>query len=186
MYRIRNTKTHELWTNANGWGLGEYDSFTELERDTLNLPLDGAWEFDYGAQRKQMQAERERVEKEFAAHLATHDYLAEREHLTINIDARRWFDRNAGNTYHSVQVSVNGEHIGGVNFAYGYDEQYLQTALTVLQKAGIFPKTGLHYPSGASVDYMYFMDAKRDKKRTFYVTCSDVGRKKDLHNGGKD
>ena len=58
----------------------------------------------------------------------------------IIIDARRWFDRINGNTYHSVTVTVKharkDDLVLRCEFAYGYDEQYLQTADALLHKAG--------------------------------------------------
>lgn len=43
LYLIRNKVTNELWTNSDGWGDDVADIFTEDERDTLDLPLDGEW-----------------------------------------------------------------------------------------------------------------------------------------------
>ena len=71
----------------------------------------------------------------------------------IVIEVKRWFDKINGNTYHSVNVYVNGEFIGRVPFAYGYDRQYLQTAHTMLQEVGIYPITGKMLSSGANKDY---------------------------------
>jgi hypothetical protein len=45
-YRIRNIKTRLLWSNEYGWGGEGYTLFTQAERDTLSLPLDGFWEQD--------------------------------------------------------------------------------------------------------------------------------------------
>lgn len=42
----------------------------------------------------------------------------------------------AGNTYHSVEVYVNCKFIGRVDYAYGYDDAYKQTALEILDRAG--------------------------------------------------
>ena len=77
----------------------------------------------------------------------------------IIIDARRWFDRTYGNTYHSVTVTVKHTRkedlVLRCDFAYGYDEQYLQTAHELL------------HPT------------RYDRKK-FHVTCVDVQRKKEL------
>ena len=32
-----------FWSNADGWVATGYDTFTALERETLPLPLGGAW-----------------------------------------------------------------------------------------------------------------------------------------------
>jgi hypothetical protein len=98
----------------------------------------------------------------------------------IIIDAKRWFDRKYGNTYHSVSVNVDGKHIGRADFAYGYGEQYLQSAHEILMDAGIFPRTGEHFKSGADKDYSGFMDDMRNNREKYHVTCADVSRKKDL------
>ena len=49
--------------------------------------------------------------------------LEKEKHLVIN--GRRWFEKVNGNTYHSVNVWINGQHIGGVGFEYGYGDQYI-------------------------------------------------------------
>ena len=91
----------------------------------------------------------------------------------IIIDARRWFDRTYGNTYHSVTVTVKHTRkedlVLRCDFAYGYDEHYLQTAHELLHKAGYF-----------GPDYRDFRDAMRCDRSKFHVTCVDVQRKKEL------
>lgn len=43
-YRIISTDCKAFWSNADGWvGLYGSDIFTEKERETLNLPIDGCW-----------------------------------------------------------------------------------------------------------------------------------------------
>ena len=97
----------------------------------------------------------------------------------IKIVGRRWFDRVNGNTYHSVYVcNDDNSLIGKCKFAYGYGEGYLQTAHQILQDAGIYPKTGERFASGADKDYHDFLLDRRENK--FFITVSDVGRKKDL------
>ena len=95
------------------------------------------------------------------------------------IIARRWFDKKNGNTYHSVEVyGDNNEFIGKNPFEYGYDEHYLQTAHEILQKEGYYPKTDNRLASGLGEDYHQFLMDIRDSK--FLVSCTDVGRRKDL------
>jgi hypothetical protein len=31
------------WSNEDGWCKETFDTFTDEERDTLNLPIDGVW-----------------------------------------------------------------------------------------------------------------------------------------------
>ena len=100
----------------------------------------------------------------------------QRPHITII--ARRWFQRTYGNTYHSVTVLADGVEIGRIPFAYGYGEQYLQSAFEVLQGKGFYPhvRDGRH----SSSDYSIFRQDMMDHRESFTVTCSDVGRQKDL------
>lgn len=42
---VFNTKDPDLcWSSTNGWGFDDYDTFTDEERESLRLPLDGEWE----------------------------------------------------------------------------------------------------------------------------------------------
>lgn len=54
---------------------------------------------------------------------------------TLKIEGRRWFQKSYGNTYHSVTVYVNDEVLRK-DFEYGYGNQYLQTAIELLQANG--------------------------------------------------
>lgn len=91
----------------------------------------------------------------------------------IIIDARRWFDRVYGNTYHSVTVTVKHARKDDVvlrcGYEYGYGEQYLQTAHELLRQAGYF-----------GPEYSEFSCCVRNDRKKFHVTCTDVPRKKEL------
>lgn len=108
--------------------------------------------------------------------------------MHYRIVAKRWFQPTYGNTYHSVAVyKVEGEGseyketcLGYAPFQYGYGEQYLMTALGILQNAGVYEKTGKRGPNGSSADYNAFMDEMREHRERFAVFVSDVARKKDL------
>lgn len=84
------------------------------------------------------------------------------------IDAKRWFDRVNGNTYHSVNVYKNGELLDRIAFNYGYGNHYEQTALEILKKHG---ETGQ--------DILWKFKEEKGKKNVM-VFCNDVKRKKDL------
>lgn len=56
---------------------------------------------------------------------------------SIFVEARLWFDKTYGNTYHSVRLEANGLSVGQVGLTYGYGEHYEQTALTYLKKVGL-------------------------------------------------
>jgi hypothetical protein len=71
--------------------------------------------------------------------------------------AKRWFDRVNGNTYHSVRVVrvADGAVIVGA-FQYGYGDQYRQTALEIMARAGWLPKKYTDRDErGRSQLYMY-------------------------------
>ena len=117
---------------------------------------------------------------------------------TITIDARRWFQKTYGNTYHSVRVYVNNEYLGGVDFAYGYDRQYIQTAFDILSNNGIFPyrrtkKLATVNAGEGAREYQTpqesinkhaawekFNQDMRDHRAKYHITCVDVDRKRDL------
>jgi hypothetical protein len=98
----------------------------------------------------------------------------------ITISGRRWFDRINGNTYHSVDVYANGQHIGRNPYEYGYGDQYIQTAHEMLQESGICKKTGERLKSGIGKDYYEFMQDMRTNRSKYVIIVSDVPRKKDL------
>ena len=87
----------------------------------------------------------------------------------ITVSGRRWFEKLNGNTYHSVDVYVNGDHIGREDFAYGYGSQYTQTAMQIL-------KDNFFLPIEATEPLWWL------KKGGFKVidVVTDVARKKDL------
>lgn len=87
----------------------------------------------------------------------------------VQIVGRRWFQRTAGNTYHSVEVWANGERVFRCPFAYGYDDQYLQTAYEWMQANG-YANPGERY--GGTLQL-------REKLGATW-TVSDVARKGDL------
>ena len=99
--------------------------------------------------------------------------------MLIEIHAKRWFNRSCGNTYHSVTVVVDDKIVDRCPYAYGYDNQYLQTAHKLLQKAGIYPTTG-EYRNGFPIDYHNFLQDMRNDTHKFITTCYDVKRKRDL------
>ena len=94
----------------------------------------------------------------------------------LHIDGRRWFDRANGNTYHSVRIFANGELIGTVPYEYGYDDQFLQTALDWLREQGLIEPQS-YYANGCPKNYgtQYLRESLGG---TYSV--SDVRRKKDL------
>lgn len=85
----------------------------------------------------------------------------------LRIVGKRWFQKSFGNTYHSVEIWVNNEKLY-VPFAYGYGNQFLETARAELVRAG------------------YLVDLENYYNFVDFVRCHgsfdviDVERKKDL------
>jgi len=83
----------------------------------------------------------------------------------FTIEARRWFQKSYGNTYHSVRVyDESGKLIGENLFEYGYGDQWELTSNKLIQE--YFDSTGEY-----ANDTPFY-------KATSSVT--DVERKKDL------
>ena len=93
-------------------------------------------------------------------------------------NAVRWFDRQNGNTYHSVRITncKTGQVIVGLNapYEYGYSDQYRYTALDAMAKALWLPKKyrGRHdngFPLSANYErenaYPIYWDVKDGLKR---------------------
>lgn len=90
---------------------------------------------------------------------------------TITLDAKRWFSKSVGSTYHSVTILVNGKQVDRVDFAYGYGDQYQWTAAKHLASLG-------HLPDIRSPESLWrYCDRMKIHLMNF---VSDVGRKKDL------
>jgi hypothetical protein len=98
----------------------------------------------------------------------------------VTIRGRRWFQKSAGNTYHSVSVSVDGEPVGQAEFVYGYGDHYIQTAHSLLQNAGIYPKGDDSAPNGIPASWEKFRADMMDYRDRFDVSVVDVDRKRDL------
>jgi hypothetical protein len=97
---------------------------------------------------------------------------------SIHINARRWFERTNGNTYHSVSVLVDGAEIGVAPFSYGYDEHYMVTAGKLLQA----------FAPELAPDDAYDLGRwtwRESSGHTITSDVVDVQRKRDLHNGGR-
>lgn len=100
--------------------------------------------------------------------------------MYIKLDAKRWYDKTNGNTYHSVkllEVSGYGRNykenlIAHEPFAYGYDDAYLQTAFKLLQNSDCALRYGLN-------KYHTFIRHISNNEK-WVIDCTDVTRKKDL------
>jgi hypothetical protein len=87
----------------------------------------------------------------------------------LKIVGRRWYGRTHGNTYHAVDIYVNGKLVAEIPKTYGYGEQYVFTARKWLAANGyVVPdKNNLHiwtYCDEHGVDLKYEAeDVKRMK-----------------------
>ena len=89
---------------------------------------------------------------------------------------RRWFGKTHGNTYHSVEIIVDGNCIHKIDYAYGYGQQYEDSAKNWLDANGYLP--GIHKKHGTPGESLW-----RYCERIGIVytrSASDVQRKKDL------
>ncbi len=94
----------------------------------------------------------------------------------ISIFGKRWFERVNGNTYHTVEISIDGKFVHKVSRAYGYGDMYEQSALGWLSKAGYLPE--IKRFEWGSTEGLY---AYCQRKNIIYIKhVADVHRKKDL------
>lgn len=94
----------------------------------------------------------------------------------IRLLGRRWFQRTYGNTYHSVEIWIDGEQVHKVDKSYGYDSQYLESAKKWLDKEGYLP-TLEHYNYGGSESLWRYC---LRNNICFINQVFDVEREKDL------
>ena len=57
-----------------------------------------------------------------------------RKPRVIHIHGRRWFEKTNGNTYHTVVIWIDGEHVYKSGITYGYGNHHEQTAEEWLRK----------------------------------------------------
>lgn len=89
---------------------------------------------------------------------------------SITIIGKRWFNRRTGNTYHSAQILIDGQTIHIIDYAYGYDQAYLDNAVNWL-KTNHLIKIDEHEP-------IWNYCKKNNIK--FEYSVSNVQRKSDL------
>ena len=52
----------------------------------------------------------------------------------LEINAKEWFDKSAGNSYFSAVVVLDDEVVAELPFQYGYGDHYLDMAMQEIQK----------------------------------------------------
>ena len=97
---------------------------------------------------------------------------------SITITGRKWFERTNGNTYHSAEAVIDGEMVGRVDYAYGYGDQWEQSAVDLLQASGKLPEPLTCYQSTRSNEPLRQYCERLGIK--LYRHVSDVARKRDL------
>ena len=91
----------------------------------------------------------------------------------IVLEARKWFDKVNGNTYHSVCVDVVFDDFSRETYTvgqtYGYSNVYRETAIEVLKKNGVFGSENINLSREC-----------QDRGIVFIEICNNV-LKRDLH-----
>jgi precorrin-6x reductase len=91
----------------------------------------------------------------------------------VVVFARRWFQRSYGNTYHTVELWVDGVRVGKSGITYGYGSHYQYTAGAMLIDAD--------HPFASRMDDAYdFLYACRADDVRVVANVVDVDRKRDL------
>lgn len=88
----------------------------------------------------------------------------------IAIIGRRWFQKSYGNTYHTVQVLVNGVEVFQSPKSYGYGEHYLQTARDWLVSNGVI----------GECNHMRIYCEDEGRNIAYSASVHDVRRERDL------
>lgn len=52
----------------------------------------------------------------------------------IEINAKEWFDKSAGNSYFSAKINIDGKEVGILPFQYGYGDHYVDMASKWLEE----------------------------------------------------
>lgn len=89
----------------------------------------------------------------------------------IKVFGRRWWNRSCGNTYHTVDIYLNGKLLHTTTMRYGHGGQYMDTAFAWLEDNGYLPKREHREPPWLLADKMGFK---------FIQDVVDVKRKRDL------
>lgn len=67
--------------------------------------------------------------------------LAQRKQKRFVVNARKWFDKTYGNTYHAVEVTdLKTGKVMKSQRRYGYGNQYMQTADELIKSNGLRSK----------------------------------------------
>ena len=96
---------------------------------------------------------------------------------SLTIIGRKWFQRSYGNTYHTAEIIVNGISVVKTPLAYGYGDQYLESAAQWLEDHGDMPNRRHHKNGSAEPLWQYF---REDRGVAYTAVAIDVSRERDL------
>lgn len=99
-----------------------------------------------------------------------------RKMSSLVLVGRRWFNKNFGNTYHSVEIIADGKPVHKVPYAYGYGDQWEYSARDWLDSNGYLP--GRETKEGTPGEALWRYCERVGIQYT--RTVVDVQRKKDL------
>jgi hypothetical protein len=125
--------------------------------------------------RKKMDNRMEAYDRDAEAALV--ESLRKPDHLVIF--ARRWFHNRNGNTYHSVDLYVDGQFLAYSPYTYGYDNQYMHTAFLLLKQYGYFDSS-LERPNGSPIAFDAFVRWCGEPESKAVIIEVNVQRRKDL------
>lgn len=101
--------------------------------------------------------------------------------MIIHVNAKRWFQKTYGNTYHSVEVFERGKNkVFKVPFVYGYGEHYKVTASKLISEN--FPEVLKILGDDAKLSLNYWRNLEKLEQNDIIIifNVNDVNRKKDL------
>lgn len=92
---------------------------------------------------------------------------------SIEIQARRWFQKSYGNTYFAGELYINDQLVVKIDFQYGYDNQCVVELIELAIKEGKLPANTEKNAVWRYLDNI----CPRDQQ---IINIIDVKRKKDL------
>lgn len=102
----------------------------------------------------------------------------------LTLVARRWFQRGPGNTYHTVDIYIDGEPVHASPITYGYDRQYETTAeqwlranghLSDLKEAANGTTEPLHWVLQGPGDHFRILSYERRAQERPLMSCTCPG-----------
>ena len=99
-----------------------------------------------------------------------------RKMSSLVLIGKRWFNRTCGNTYHSVEIIIDGKTVHCCPYAYGYGDQWEYTGMAWLDANGWLP--GREKTEGTPGEALWRYCERMGIQYVRNVT--DVKRKKDL------